>query len=420
VYFRKHLSRIAAFAIALSVAAPVVFAQSVVKPPDEAITPEFAKKTFEKVDALVRKHFYDGAAMPVWQTAVTTHKDAILGAKSIVALDKAMNQALGMLKVSHTQFVTPNDETFFFLKTLFASRGRKKVEPPKMDYVGAVTGGVGCSANQVRYVLDASPAEAAGMKIGDEISTVGANPYIGQLSWKGTSGKVVDVKLRRAGTEMTVKVKPALRNDYDAYVEAIGKSVEKKKVAEGNVGYVHVWCGSQDAHDAVEEALDKLQDTDGLIFDLRDGYGGNFYNDLDYFYRPVEAYPTFTTVFRNGKKHTSAMTYTKPVVALINGGSRSGKELIALSLKRTKRATLVGENTAGFVLAGRLFDINDRAALYLAVAGGDVQGEVLEGKGVAPDVEVKTTCAERGVVDKQYDEALRILREKMAAAKTAR
>jgi hypothetical protein len=35
-------------------------------------------------------------------------------------------------------------------------------------------------------------------------------------------------------------------------------------------------------------------------------------------------------------------------------------------------------------------------------------------------VEVKTTCAERGVVDKQYDEALRILREKMAAAKAAR
>jgi carboxyl-terminal processing protease len=381
---------------------------------DEPVTKEFNKTVFNKVDSLVRKHFYDASAMPVWDEASKKYSTDILNSSTISELDSNINKALRSLKVSHTQFVTPNDEIFYFLKSLFASRSEKKQTPPNIDYVGAITGGVNAALGEVRYVLDGSPAQVAGVKIGDTILTVDGSPYIGQQSFKGTSGKKITLQLRRSNnSETTVQLTPVAKNDYAAYVEAIGKSIRREKFPEGTIGYVHVWCGSEDAHDAIEEAIDKLQDTDGLIFDLRDGYGGNYYDDLDAFYRPPAAYPDFTTVWRNGKKHTSKMTYPKPVVTLINGGSRSGKELLAYSLKQTGRSTLVGEKTAGAVLAGRLFDINERAALYLAVAGGDVKGTILEGTGVSPDVEVRATPAERGQNDEQYAEAVRILRKKL-------
>lgn len=381
-----------------------------------AIGADFAQKTFAKVDELVRKHFYDAKAIPVWQAAAEAQKAAILSSKNLPELDTRINTALANLKVSHTQFVTPNDETFFFLKALFASHNRKKQPPPpSIDYVGAITGGVTSAPNEVRYVLDGSPAQAAGIKIGDRIVTINGAPYIGQLSWKGTSGTTANVKLKGADeTERLVQIKPKLANDYDAYVEAIGKSIRREKTPEGTIGYVHVWCGSEDAHEAIEEAIMKLHDTDALIFDLRDGYGGNFFNDLDMFYRPAEAYPPFTTVFRNSRKHTTNVSYPKPVVTLINGGSRSGKELLAYSLKKTGRSTLVGETTAGAVLAGRLYEINDKAALYLAVANCDVEGISIEGKGVSPDVEIRQTSAARGQHDAQYDEGLRILKAKLA------
>lgn len=389
---------------------------------DEPITAEYARKTWAKVDQTVRKHFYDKKADATWQAAVNANAKAVLASRTMTALDKSINEALHSLHVSHTQFVTPNDETYYFLKTLFEERGDKgHPEEEKIDYVGAVTGGVNCGPNEVRYVLDGSPAEAAGIRIGDQIISVNGSPYIGQLSFKGTHGKAATVKLKRAGGEQSVTVKPVLRNDYAAYIEAIGKSVRTHKTSDGKkIGYVHVWCGGSDkTHDAIEEALDKLQHTDALIFDLRDGYGGNFFDDLDYFYRNPDGYPPFSTTFRSGKRVTSNMVYSKPIVCLINGGSRSGKELLAYSLKKTKRATLVGENTAGAVLAGRLWPINEKASLYLAVAAGDTEGVNLEGKGVAPDVEVKLNCADRGNEDKQYLEAIRILSEKISQTRPA-
>jgi carboxyl-terminal processing protease len=389
---------------------------------DLPITAEYAQKTWSKVDETVRKHFYDRKADPTWQAAVTANEKTILSSRTMTALDKSINDALHALHVSHTQFVTPNDETYYFLKTLFNERGDKgHPEEEKIDYVGAVTGGVGCAPNEVRYVLDGSPAEAAGIKIGDRIISVNGTPYIGQLSFSGTHGKPTSIKLKRAGNDLSVTVKPMLKNDYEAYIEAIGKSIRTHTTTDGKkIGYVHVWCGGSDkTHDAIEQALDKLSNTDALIFDLRDGYGGNFFDDLDYFYRNPDGYPPFTSVFRSGKKFTSNMVYTKPVLCLINGGSRSGKELLAYSLKKTHRATLVGENTAGAVLAGRLWPINEKAGLYLAVAAGDTEGVVLEAKGVSPDVEVVQNSADRGIEDKQYIEAIRLLTEKLSAANSA-
>jgi carboxyl-terminal processing protease len=374
----------------------------------------FNSSVLKAVGALVQKHFYKVESLPAWNAARNSLWPKIILAKNLPELGHAMNEALASLHASHTQFVTTNDETYYFLKTLFA-RERQSTPPVRMDFTGAVTGGVDCKPNQVRYVLDGSPAAAVGVKPGDIIVSVDGAPYVGQSNFAGKAGKPVKLEIERRDVGKTqISVTPIEANDFEQYLAATKKSVGVTTHDGKRIGYIHVWCGGNAEHEIIEDALGGrvLQQTDALIFDLRDGYGGNYYNDLDYFYRPAAGFPLFKTIGRRGAHEDSAMFYDKPVVCLINGGSRSGKELVAYSLKQTHRATLVGERTAGYVLGGRLFPVNDRCALYLAVEGPTPDSVNLEGIGVTPDIEVKQTCDDRAEHDLQRDKAVELLLSK--------
>ncbi|MBZ0189492.1 MAG: hypothetical protein K8F91_24815, partial [Candidatus Obscuribacterales bacterium] len=219
------------------------------------------------------------------------------------------------------------------------------------------------------------------------------------------------------GEQRFVTMRPVKMDLYSAYVNAMKKSATIIVRDGRKLGYVHVWCGGAKSHDALVDILtDELDRTDGLIFDLRDGYGGNSLEDLDRFYRTEVAYPTFVTRGKNGKTNQSREFYDKPIVALINAGSRSGKELLAFSLKRTGRARLVGTTTAGAVVAGRLFPINEKCSLYLAVLDGTVGGVRLEGNGVKPDLEVPLIIQPIGKdrpFDNQTEKAIEVLLEEI-------
>jgi carboxyl-terminal processing protease len=94
------------------------------------------------------------------------------------------------------------------------------------------------------------------------------------------------------------------------------------------------------------------------------------------------------------------------MAVLINGGTRSGKEIMAFGLKRSKRATLFGDTTAGYVVGGKYNPIDSRAILYLAVVDIKLAGEQLEGKGVSPDVAVADVL---GTKDPVLDRAVSFL-----------
>jgi len=79
------------------------------------------------------------------------------------------------------------------------------------------------------------------------------------------------------------------------------------------------------------------------------------------------------------------------VVLLVDGSTRSGKEVIAHAFKRHGIGRLVGERTAGAVLSGRPFVLRDTSLLMLPVADVQVEGQRLEGVGVEPDVLIRAT-----------------------------
>jgi carboxyl-terminal processing protease len=349
-----------------------------------------AENYANKVNQIIQKDFYNPALGKAAWEALDLNRNNILGSRNLRELSDRINGPLKELQSSHCQFVTENDEAFYFLHSLFGLLN-KKIPNPKMDFTGITTGGAGMPFNMVRYVLDGSPAALAGVRRGDVIAGVNGHEYVGQMSFSGLSKSKVQLQLARKGDKIEISLTPILDIDYLQYVKAIDKSVQTFASASGRLGYVRYWCGNEPAHEAFERAVlsEKLVNTEGLIVDLRDGYGANSAPDFDVLYRPHSAYPKFQAILRSGKSKVDQDYYDKPVVVLINRGSRSGKELLAYGIKRSGRGKLVGENTAGFFLGGRLFPIDNRASLYLAVIDVYLDAETrLEKVGVAPDVVV--------------------------------
>jgi carboxyl-terminal processing protease len=139
------------------------------------------------------------------------------------------------------------------------------------------------------------------------------------------------------------------------------------------------------------------------VLDFRGGWGGCDPSFLDLF---NPATPTLTQIDREGRSSIFATSWKKPLVLLVDGGSRSGKEAVASALQRHHLATLVGERTAGAVVAGRPFLLADGSLLYLAASDIRVDGERLEGRGVEPDIPVPAELPFAEGRDPQLDRAL--------------
>jgi carboxyl-terminal processing protease len=112
---------------------------------------------------------------------------------------------------------------------------------------------------------------------------------------------------------------------------------------------------------------------------------------------------------RDGDRDVMNVKWRKPVALLINGGSRSGKEVLAYGFKKHHVGEVIGTRTAGALLAGRAFLLQDDSLLLLAVADVTVDGERLEGTGVAPTIEVPFPLQYAAGKDPQIDRAVEVL-----------
>ena len=118
---------------------------------------------------------------------------------------------------------------------------------------------------------------------------------------------------------------------------------------------------------------------------LRGGWGGAQPSYLDLF---DPRGPEMTVTHRSGKSETVNARWRRPAVLLIDGLTRSGKEILAYGFKKYGFGPVVGTTTKGDVLAATAFMMSDGSLLELAVEDVRVEGERLEGHGVAPTIEV--------------------------------
>jgi carboxyl-terminal processing protease len=356
--------------------------------------------SFDWVWQTVHENFYDPSVNGVdWEAAKAKYRNRVSRAGSREERAAIINEMLAELHTSHTRFYTPDTPEYFQLLGLFL---------PINDWLGkktasALTGGKALYAgigmftdvikgrHFVRGVFEGFPAQKGGVLLGDRIVSVDGAPFHPIASFQGKAGKTVSIVVERsAGIQKTLSVVPAMLDGSTLFADAMRASVVVVEQDGKKVGYVHAWSyAGQSYQDILEEELlfGRLKDADALVLDVRDGLGGASPSNLNIF---TQRCLTWTARSRTGEVSSYPSCWSKPVVLLTDGGSRSGKELLAYAFKRGHVGPIVGTRTAGAVVAGMIF-ANEADASLLYLATKDVildDGTRLEGKGVAPDIEV--------------------------------
>ena len=108
---------------------------------------------------------------------------------------------------------------------------------------------------------------------------------------------------------------------------------------------------------------------------------------------------------------TSPASFRRRTVWLIDGGTRSGAELLAYTIKHRDYGPLVGAQTAGAVTGGAPFLLPNGSLLYVAVADIAIEGRRLEGVGVAPDIAVPFSLPYAAGADPQLERAIKEARQ---------
>jgi carboxyl-terminal processing protease len=227
----------------------------------------------------------------------------------------------------------------------------------------------------------------------------------------------VTLTIRRQGEDFHVGVTPVHEGVNASLLQAMKNSVRSFRLNGFTLGYVHLWSGT--CPEILQEfrriVTEDLGGADGILLDLRDGWGGAWYEYLDPFFQDRSGFYT-STVSRRGQRRVNEPPaveahrwFSGPLVVLVNEGTRSGKEALAFQFKKAKRAVLVGTRTAGAFTGGSTY-FRGSFALYVPYNGPVLlDGQQLEGRGVMPDVGVEDPLDSPAPGDPQLQEAKRIL-----------
>lgn len=237
-------------------------------------------------------------------------------------------------------------------------------------------------------VLEAGPAELAGLKPGDRIifidgRLVSDSP---RLDWRTDDAYLPDPPMRallcEPGDTLHLVVEQSWGELREIEIEARDYSMYEAAKASARIiehdgkriGYIHFWVIhiSGVASLLKEKLGGQFADCDAFVLDLR-GRGGS-----------GGAIPGLLRALQGEDTN-----WSRPVVALINRHSRSAKEVIAYELRRQNIALLVGETTAGAVIPASFDEVGHETILMYPkfTLGGHT--DHLEGIGVAPDVAVE-------------------------------
>ena len=372
----------------------------------------------DEIGRIVREDFYDAEGLGGFNAAEARFRAR---AESAAGLAAAANGWLDSLGATHTGRFTPDTIDYFELAEVFhrgLGRRRHELFPPEgvITYpgIGLVPRTIGGKLF-VGYVYDGGPAARAGVKVGDEILAVDGRPYEPIDSFRGKVGQSVGLELRRtqAADPVKLSVRVETIQPRDAYLQAIRSSVRVIEEDGRRIGYLRLWAFAfTGVEDLVMELLASapLKDADGLLLDMRGRWGGAPADAADIF---VGRAPLVELTERDGDAHVANARWRKPLVGIVDSGSRSGMEILAHGLKRAG-VPLVGTRTAGAVVAGRAFLLSDNSLLEVAVLDVHVDGERLEGRGVAPDILVPFDIRYANGADPQLDRAREELRRLLA------
>ncbi|HYL27040.1 MAG TPA: S41 family peptidase [Candidatus Nitrosotalea sp.] len=327
---------------------------------------------------------------------------------AIDAMAKATNDR-------YTQFFTPDEYREF----------NEALDPKRIGGIGVMIEPDAASGSvRVTYVLPATPAERAGVAVGDVVTAVDGVPTKGQSvetvsgRLRGKPGTVVAVAVARSGAPSTFSI---TREDVQPPTVVF-------KMLPNGIGYVWVMEFGRATPGEFDTAIARLteQGAKALVLDLRNDGGGYVNSALDISSRFIASKPILTVEERG--KHAETIdadgdpSITFPVTVLVNQYTASASEITAGALQDDGIGTLVGARTFGKGVMQTLTPLPDGAAIkittahYLTPSQRDINL-----RGIDPDVRVdENRDARFGDVEKdaQLRAAILLLQKKIATEKT--
>jgi carboxyl-terminal processing protease len=352
----------------------------------------------QEVVSTVRANFHDSTRAESWAAGHAGYADTARSHGQFVALTRA---ALAELATSHTAYYTPDDPEYYGLRAIF--RRVHDIEDVGVESIGADIKTDGF----VTVVFAGSPAEGAGLRRGDRVLSADGEPFGRVTSFRGHPEQWVALEVQRSADEdpVTLRVKPRTVDPEEEWLEAQRNGTRFIERGGKRIAYAPMYsCAGGLYKDLLKEQIaEHIHAADALIIDFRGGWGGCAPGFVDVF---TETPAQLQMITRKGDIIRWDQYWRKPLYLLIDGGTRSGKEVVAYSIKKHGLGVLVGERTAGAVVGGRSFLLQDGSLLYLAVADVTVDGERLEGVGVEPDVHVQGVLQYAGGADPQLEAAI--------------
>ena len=432
--------------VALALAVPVAArTQEAARPESEANRASAAENFGRLFDAVVEttaKNFWDNERLVAigWKQRAAEVRQSVVDADSLDTAARRINALLDELKTSHTALLTPDDVNYYILLAVFRGASMPQEEYDNRFWGAGVTfAGIGHFSVRidgrdfVEALLEGSPAARAGLKVGDELLNVDGSPYHPIRSFRGKVGHEVAVAVRRTedGASETLRIKVMSISPLHAFREATGASARVIERDGRRIGYVHVWASVGDeSSTALQNALSSLginertsrakgdksrpPQLDGLIVDMRGRIGGTASTATRYLDLLDPRGPLLGS--RDKSQPSRAATSLRGRTAvLINQHTRSTAELFVHAYKRERQGPLIGTRTAGAVSAASAFAMPGGNLLYVAVSGLEIDGEILEGPGVAPDIEVARPIPYAQGADPVLDRAIDVLVDRAKA-----
>lgn len=262
-------------------------------------------------------------------------------------------------------------------------------------------------------VIEDSPANKAGILVGDVVEKVDDVEYTGEQltqasnKMKGVEGTKVKVTVKRDNKEI----------DFDITRETIKFKCVKSEKLENNIGYIKISSFDGGCAKDFEKAYKELesQGTKSLIIDLRNNGGGLVDESLNIAELIVpKGSKMLITKDKDGNEEESISKkepiINVPIVILVNEYTASASEILTAAIRENTNAKVIGTQTygKGIIQGIFLFDDQKTGMKITMQEYFTPKHNKLHKIGITPDIELELPEEWKGhlSVEREFDNQL--------------
>ena len=247
----------------------------------------------------------------------------------------------------------------------------------------------------VSYFLEDSPAEEAGIQVGDLLVSIDGEDI--------TRNTIQEIRVKCIGddgTPITIGVKRGEEVlEFNMARRSIELDMVEYKMLEGGIGYMRIKQFSGNSEALFNKGMDEFEEqgAKGIVFDLRNNPGGYLNTVVSMLDRLL---PEGTIVYTEDKygnrdtKTSDANNVQIPIVMLVNENTASASEIFAGAIQDYDWGKAVGTRTYGKGVVQIVIPIESTGG-GLKITSSEYftpKGRNIDGNGIYPDKYVELSA----------------------------